>query len=450
MEIKMNTFKGGIHPDDKKSLTRDEPIINLRPGKKVYIPMLQHIGAVCQPLVAVGDYVLVGQKIGESTAFIQAPVHSSVSGSVCAIENHLHPGGQSVLSIVIENDGLYRESEDIKPRGSISNLTPEQIVSAVKEAGIVGMGGAGFPTFVKLSPPKDKKIDTVLINGAECEPYLTSDYRVMKENPDDVIEGLRFIMKAVGASNGIICIEDNKKDVIELMCQKARGHFGIEVKSLKTKYPQGSEKQLIEVVTKRQVPSGKLPADVGIIVDNIDTAAAIYRSITTGMPLISRVVTVSGGAIKNCCNYRVRIGTLYSEIIDAAGGFKEECVKVLSGGPMMGIAQYSLDVPVIKTSSAILCFTQKEVSVYDEYSCIRCGKCASVCPMRLLPMQINANVVHGNLENAEKLGVTDCIECGSCSYICPSKRYLVQSFRQAKTSIIEAKRKAAAQRKGGN
>ena len=441
--MKILTFKGGIHPHDNKTATASVDIVTLDAPQTLIFPMQQHIGAPCEPLVTVGEQVKMGQKIADSKAFISAPIHASVSGKVIAIEPVLHPSGSKVMSVIIENDGLDTVHESIAPKGDLSALEPKEIVEIVREAGIVGMGGAGFPTSVKLSPPPDKKINHVIINGAECEPYLTSDHRVMLEEPEDVIAGLKIIMKVLGLDKGYIGIEVNKSDAIKVMEQHAAKEKGIEVVRLQTKYPQGAEKQLIQVVTGEEVPSGALPADVGAIVNNIDTCTAIARAVKTGMPLIRRIVTVSGSAVKEPRNYSVRIGTPFKALFEKSEGFREEPVKIVMGGPMMGIAQFSIDVPVVKGTSGLLAFTEKEVTLQPESPCIRCGKCLDACPMNLLPLYLNAYAVKNDLDKAEAYHAADCIECGSCSYVCPAKRHLVQTIRVAKQTIIANKRAAA-------
>ncbi len=441
--MKILTFKGGIHPHDNKTATASVDIVTLDAPQTLIFPMQQHIGAPCEPLVTVGEQVKMGQKIADSKAFISAPIHASVSGKVIAIEPVLHPSGSKVMSVIIENDGLDTVHESIAPKGDLSALEPKEIVEIVREAGIVGMGGAGFPTSVKLSPPPDKKINHVIINGAECEPYLTSDHRVMLEEPEDVIAGLKIIMKVLGLDKGYIGIEVNKSDAIKVMEQHAAKEKGIEVVRLQTKYPQGAEKQLIQVVTGEEVPSGALPADVGAIVNNIDTCTAIARAVKTGMPLIRRIVTVSGSAVKEPRNYSVRIGTPFKALFEKSEGFREEPVKIVMGGPMMGIAQFSIDVPVVKGTSGLLAFTEKEVTLQPESPCIRCGKCLDACPMNLLPLYLNAYAVKNDLDKAQAYHAADCIECGSCSYVCPAKRHLVQTIRVAKQTIIANKRAAA-------
>lgn len=439
--MKLLTFKRGIHPPDGKHFTENKPIETLLPKGDLVFPMSQHIGAPCEPIVKKGDKVLVGQKIGEAKAFVSSPIYSSVSGIVKDVTPMLHPNGSKVLSVIIENDGLYEEHESLGPKGDYKNLSKEQIVEIIKEAGIVGMGGAGFPTHIKLSPPPEKNIDTIIINGAECEPYLTSDHRIMLEETDKVIEGLKIILQLFPQAKGYIGVENNKMDAVKALKEALEGVSNIEVKVLQTKYPQGAEKQLIYAITGREVPSGGLPADVGCIVQNIDTAVAIQRAVVKGRPLMRRIVTVTGGAIKDPKNFKVRLGTSYRELIEAAGGFVSEPVKVISGGPMMGIALSSLDVPVIKGTSAILCLSKEEAGLPEERNCIRCGKCVSVCPMNLLPLQLNQYAINYDMEKFELSHGMDCIECGSCSFTCPAKRHLVQSIRTAKKTILNNRRK---------
>lgn len=440
----MLTFQGGIHPNDAKEATNSKPIEIIAPGEKLYFPLQQHIGAPITPLVQVGDKVKMGQKIADSQSFMSVPLHSSVSGEVVDIGLYLYPTGLKMPTIVINNDGRDTLADTIVPKPDPDKLTAKQILDIIREAGIVGMGGAGFPTHVKLSPPPEKKIKYVIINGAECEPYLTSDHRVMLETPDEVLYGLTVVKHLFGLTDAFIAIEENKPDAIRTMSQHAKNYNGIHVISLKKKYPQGAEKQLINALTGLEVPSGGLPADIGCVVLNIDTTAAIARAITQGMPLIRRIVTVAGGAVKNPSNFSVRIGMPFREVIEKAGGLTEEPKKIIMGGPMMGIAGYSLDVPVVKGTSGILAFTEQQVRVNPESNCLRCGRCVSVCPMHLEPVQINAYAGIRDYEACEKFDVLDCIECGCCSYVCPAKRHLVQSMRVAKqqVQIRRAKEKA--------
>lgn len=437
------TFKRGIHPPDSKFYTDYIPIKILMPeeGSEIVIPMIQHLGAPCEPIVQKGDRVLLGQKIADSDAFLVAPIHSSVSGTVKDIRKVLTPGGAMVNAVVIENDGKFEEHELLGKDTDYESFSKEKILKKIREAGIVGLGGAGFPTHIKLNPPADKKIDSIILNAAECEPYLTTDHRVLLEKTDRVVKGLEIVLKIHKEAHGYIAIETNKPDAIEYMQRAVENSERISVVPVKTKYPQGSEKQMIYAVTKREVPSGGLPADVGCIVDNVDTVLAIERAVAKDRPLMRRIVTLSGKAIKNPGNYQIRLGMSFRELIDMAGGFKEEPAKIIAGGPMMGIAVHSLDIPLIKTSSAILCFTKEEAEIPPEGNCIRCGKCVSICPMGLVPLELNSDVLAGEFESFEKHRGLDCIECGSCSYVCPAKRQIAQSIRVARRNIMAAKKK---------
>lgn len=441
--MKALTFKRGIHPPDSKSATDKLPIKILMPEKGclITIPMSQHIGAPCEPLVAKGDKVLLGQKIADSSAFVSSPIHSSVSGTVVDIKPVLTPGGTMCNAIIIENDGLFEEDSSLGKDTDYKSFSKEKILEKIHNAGIVGLGGAGFPTHIKLNPPADKKIDTIIVNAAECEPYLTTDHRVLLEKTDRVIKGLEIVLSLHPDSKGYIAVETNKPDAIEILEEATKNHEKISVVPVKTKYPQGSEKQMIYSVTKREVPSGGLPADVGCIVDNVDTILAIERAVVKDRPLMRRIVTLSGDAVKNPGNYQVRLGMSFKDFIEATGGFKEDPSKVISGGPMMGIALFSLDIPLIKTSSAIVALTEKQAALPDESNCIRCGKCVSACPMGLMPLELNGDVLANDLSAFEKNHGLDCIECGSCSYVCPAKRHLAQSIRTAKRNVMAMKRK---------
>lgn len=441
MKTREYTFFGGIHPRSYKELSNKYPIEEYLPKSQVIISLQQHIGAPCIPLVKVNDYVKVGQKIGEANGFVSAPVHSSVSGKVVAIEDRPSPSGKLVKSIVIESDGEFNYDDNITPNEDINNMKPEEIRQIVREAGIVGMGGATFPTMVKLNPPSDKKIDIVILNGAECEPYLTADHRLMLEKPVDIVYGLLAIMKALGASKGYVGIEDNKQDAIREMKKACKEYESVEVAVLKTKYPQGSEKHIIKAITGREVPSGKIPAEIGVVVDNVGTAFAIAEAIKYGKPLIERVVTVTGEGIMTPKNLRVKIGTPFREIIEYCGGFKGTPGKVISGGPMMGIAQYSIDVPVIKGTSGILVLPEDRIALKNPKPCIKCARCVDACPMNLLPLFISAYSLKNDFDKCEEYHALDCIECGSCSYVCPSKRPLVESIRLAKREILRKGRK---------
>ncbi|MBE7052867.1 MAG: electron transport complex subunit RsxC [Ruminococcaceae bacterium] len=433
------TFKGGIHPDDKKIYTKDKPIVEMSASKEMVYPMSQHIGAPCEPIVNVGDTVCVGQKIADSSAFVSAPIHSTVSGTVTKIEKRRHPNGQMVNSVIIENDDLYTLSPDIYRRDGFENLSKEEKLAIIREAGLVGLGGAGFPTHIKLNP--SGKIDCVIINAAECEPYLTSDYRVMMETAFMVVEGLRFIMNIVECDKGYIAIENNKMEAIKKMKEASSKYDNIDVVTLKTKYPQGSEKHLIYAVTKREVPSGKLPADVGVVVQNVDSACAVYNAAIFRQPVLSRVVTVSGGAIDSPCNFRVKLGTSFTDVIENAGGFIGNVKKIVMGGPMMGIAQQDTDTPVIKTTSAILAFDESEIYKKEKSPCLRCGKCVNSCPMNLVPLTLAESALNEDFSKCLKYNILDCIECGICSYVCPSERSCTQAIKIGKQKINALKKK---------
>ena len=435
MGFKLFSFKGGVHPPDNKHFTENKPIETANVPSLVYIPLQQHIGAPCEPLVKPGDHVKLGQMIGQQRGFVSSPVHASVSGIVKSVTRLTTPQGSKVMTVVIENDGLDTLDESVKPK-DIDNLSIQDIRRAILDAGIVGLGGAAFPTHVKLSPPAEKDIDCVILNGAECEPYLTADHRLMIEEPDKIVSGLKVIMKVLDAKTGYIAIEDNKPEAISAMEKAVSNESNIQVVTLKTKYPQGSEKQLIQAITGRQVPSGGLPADVGVEVNNVATAAKIYEALETGMPLIERVVTVSGQGIREPKNLKVRIGTLFSDLIEQCGGFSCEPSKVIAGGPMTGIAQHSLEVPVIKGIAGILALSPEETKDEEVWPCIRCGKCIEVCPINLMPLSISAYSLKGDFDTCREYNALDCIECGCCSYICPSKRPLVQSIVVAKNEII--------------
>ena len=435
-----HTFRGGLHIPDHKELTREKPIRQID-GAPLYIfPLQQHIGAPLEAVVKPGDAVKIGDIIADSDAHMAVPVHSSVSGTVQKIAPALHPSGTKVTAVYIENDYKYEISERVQPKNPDS-MGRRELLQTIRDAGIVGMGGAGFPTHVKLSPPEGKPITHVIVNGAECEPYLTSDHRRMLETPGEILDGLKIAMKILGLSEGSIGIEQNKPDAIRLLAEKAAAENGIHVVPLKTKYPQGAEKQLIKAITKKQVPSGGLPADVGVIVLNIDTVTQISRAFRTGMPLVTRIVTVSGDCINEPCNLEVRLGAPFSHVIDAAGGFSQEPKKLIMGGPMMGVAQFSLDTPVIKTTSALLAFHTLDDNYDLDSPCLRCGKCVEHCPMHLMPLYLSRYTLEENWEMAEKYNALDCIECGICSYLCPGLQSPLHNIRIAKQTILENRRK---------
>lgn len=434
------TFKGGIHPYDGKELSKDKPIKAIDPkGDLIYL-MSQHIGAPAKPVVSVGDRVLVGQKIAEAGGFVSAPIHASVSGTVKAFGKQRNVVGDMVDCIIVENDGLYEEC-DYEPLESLEKADKSEVLDRIRNGGVVGMGGAGFPTHVKLSPNDPDKIEYCIVNGAECEPYLTSDYRRMMENPELVIGGLKCMLKLFDSAVGYICIEDNKPDCIRKMEELVKDETRIQVKTMKTKYPQGAERSLIYAATGRTINSSMLPADAGCIVDNVDTVVAIYRAVMLGQPLMRRIVTVTGEAVNNPQNLEVRTGTNYAELLDHAGGLNCDPEKIVSGGPMMGFALYDLNVPVTKTSSALLCLKEDQVTKYDQTACINCGRCVSACPAHLVPAHLVNYATIKDEERFVKYDGMECCECGSCSYICPAKRPLAQSIKSMRRTVLANRRK---------
>ena len=438
------TFKGGVHPYEGKELSENKPVQILMPKGDLVYPMSQHIGAPAIPLVKKGDKVLAGQKIGEASGFISANVICSVSGTVKAVEPRRVANGAMVNSIVVENDGEYTAAEGLGADRDPAKLSKQEIRDIVKEAGIVGLGGAGFPTHVKLTPKDENAIEYILVNGAECEPYLTSDYRVMLEQPEKVVGGLKVILQLFDKAKGVIGIEENKPEAIRILSELVKDEPRIEVCTLKTKYPQGGERFLIYAVTGgREINSTMLPADAGCIVDNIDTVVSIYNAVCETTPLIRRIITVTGDAIREPRNFEVRLGTNYQELIEAAGGFKEEPEKVLSGGPMMGQALFSYDIPVMKTSSALTCLTKDQVAANAETACIRCGRCVDVCPGRVVPQMLMTAAEHHDLAAFEKLNGMECCECGSCTFICPAHRPLTQAFKEMRKAVMAERKKKA-------
>jgi electron transport complex protein RnfC len=445
MEGKMNkkTFPKGIHPPDKKELSKDFKTEIFPAPSTIVIPLHQHIGAPAEPLIGKKDRVLKGQKIGEAKGFISAPIHSSVSGTVKSVEPHLTPSGKKVISVIIVNDGEDEIHPDIKPlKDDISSYSPEEVRTAVREAGIVGLGGAAFPTSVKLSPPKEFPVDTVILNGAECEPYLTTDYRLMLEKVDELIIGAEILKETVGASKIYIGIEDNKEDLINLYAEKLKGRADFEVAPLKTKYPQGGEKMLVKAILEREVPTGGLPFHVGVLVQNVGTTYAIYETLKTGLPLIERGLTITGEGIKTPKNLSVRIGTMFKDIVEFAGGYIGTPGKLIMGGPMMGISQWTDSVPVIKATSGILVLPDEELSHKKEYPCISCNSCVDHCPMNLVPTRIVKLAQNKLFEESKNWGLLDCIECGTCSYVCPANIPLVHWIRYGKNELIKLRKKS--------
>lgn len=433
------TFVGGIHPYDGKDMSKDKPIKAVEPKGDLVYPLSQHIGAPATPIVKKGDYVLTGQKIAEASGYVSAPIYATVSGTIKAIEPRRIVTGDNVMSIVIENDEKYDEVE-YSAVDSYEALSKEEIIQRIKEAGVVGMGGAGFPTFIKLSPSNPEKIDYIIANCAECEPYLTSDYRRMLEEPEKLISGLKIMLSLFQNARGILAIEDNKEDCIELFKKLTKDERRISVKILKSKYPQGAERQIIYATTGRSINSDMLPADVGCIVNNVDTIVAVHNAVLLGRPLMHRVVTVTGDAIRDPRNFIVRIGTNYHELVDEAGGFKRRPVKIISGGPMMGFGVFDLDVPTTKTASALLCLTQDDVSSMEPSACINCGKCVEICPGRVVPRLLSDYAEHYNEEAFLSHYGMECCECGCCSFVCPAKRPLTQTIKSMRRMQL-AKRK---------
>ena len=434
------TFKGGIHPDDGKSLAKEKAIVEVKPKGDLVYPVSQHIGAPASPVVAVGDRVLKGQMIAEAGGFVSAPIYASVSGKVKAIAPHLNPTGGTVNSIVIENDGEYEEVEypAVKP---LDEMTKEEILNTIGNAGIVGMGGAGFPTRVKLSPKEPDKIDYIIANCAECEPYITADYRCMLEIPEKLVGGMKIILKLFDNAKGIFGVEDNKPDCIEKLRELTKDEPRIEVLALKTKYPQGGERQLIYATTGRAINSAMLPADAGCVVDNVATIISIYEAVAEGRPSMERVTTVSGDAVNEPGNFRVPFGLNQAELIEAAGGYKSDPEKVISGGPMMGFSMFTLDVPITKTSSSILCLTKDEVAKFEPTACINCGRCVDACPSRLIPSRLADYAEHQDEAAFTKHEGLECMECGSCSFVCPAKRPLKQAIGSMRKIALANRKK---------
>jgi len=435
------TFRGGIHPYEGKELSKDHPIEKYLPKGDLVYPLSQHIGAPSVPCVKKGDTVLAGQKIADAGGFVSVPLHASVSGTVKGIEKRLNATGSMVDCIVIENDQQYQETEFQEAR--LEDLTKEEILNRIKEGGVVGMGGAGFPTHVKLAPKDPSKIEYILVNGAECEPYITSDYRRMIEEPEKVVKGLQVILTLFDSAKGYICIEDNKPDCIAKMKELVKDIDCIEVKEMMTKYPQGGERTLIYAATGREINSSMLPADVGCVVDNVETVISVYKAVILGRPVNSRVVTVTGDGIKEPKNLLVLAGTDMSELVDAAGGLKGKIAKAISGGPMMGFALYDLHVPCTKTTSAFLFLEHDAVSEAQEIqtACINCGRCVSVCPGHVLPARLAKLAERGDMAGFEALDGMECCECGCCSYICPAKRPLTQSIKSMRKMVLASRRK---------
>ena len=434
-----DTFSGGVHPAGNKNLSAHKPTVPAAIPKRVVIPLSQHIGAPTKPLVVIGQEVKKGEKIGETTGFVSAPVHASISGKVVALGSFPHSLGVNITAVVIESDGKDEWVTGLKENPDYNLLSPEELKKITQDAALVGRGGAPFPTHVKLAPPKEKPIDVVILNGAECEPYLTSDHRLMLERPKEIINGLKILMRILGVEKGYIGIEANKPDAIETMTKAAAGSPEVKVWPVKVKYPQGAEKMLIKAIAGRTVPAGSLPMDVRVVVQNVGTAEAIYNAVRYGRPLVERYVTVTGRGVKEPKNFLARIGTPFSELIEAAGGLTDAAAKVIAGGPMMGMSQYTLDVPVIKGTSGITVLPKSEVSTKPYGPCIRCGRCIDACPMKLQPSYIGLYIEKGHYQDAKDYNLMDCFECGSCTFVCPANRPMVQWVKKAKKELLKKK-----------
>lgn len=432
-------FYGGVHPASDKKLTSDKPVKQTFIPQRVVIPLLQSVGTAAEPVVAVGDNVKTADMIGKPTGTLSSAVHSSISGRVTKIaysNTRMHP---RVLSVMIESQGAGGQEFSPRPQKDIEKLSRQELLDMIRDSGIVGLGGGVFPSHVKLSPVEGKPIGCVLLNGAECEPYITCDHRLMLEEAPQIIKGLRVILKITGAKNACICAEDNKPDAVSAM-KKALGEDNIEVKVLKTKYPQGSEKQLIKSILGQTVPAGGLPMDIGCLVHNVATAFAIYETVYLGKPLIDRIVTLTGSCIKEPVNLRVRVGTMLSDLIASVGGLVKEPAKVICGGPMMGISQYTMDVPITKGANAFIFLSGNEVDNSREGVCIRCAKCLEACPMGLSPTSIMYRVKRGLFVEMKALGAMHCFECGVCGYVCPAKIPLLDYIKYGKSKFLAEER----------
>lgn len=438
-----HSFKGGVHPMHAagagKSQTKREAVRDLIPDI-VAIPMSMHLGASSRPCVQQGEHVKVGQVIGEPVGFLGLPVHASIAGEVIAVEQRIQLGAAPATCVVIKNDFTDEWIDGIKGYGNVETLDPSVVIPAVKAAGICGLGGASFPTHVKLSVPEGKKCEVIILNGAECETHLTSDHRLMLENPTRVVDGLRAVMRALNVSRGVIAIEDNKPDAIEVMREHIRGREGVELTVVRAKYPQGSEKQLIRTITGHEVPRGGLPIDVGTIVLNVATAAAIADALIDGRPFIDRITTVTGH-VKRPSNLRLRIGTMLEAVIGECGGYNDEAAKIIVGGAMTGFCAPDDTISIAKGTGGIIVLNREESEVYEEGPCIRCGRCVDTCPVGLNPYLMKRYCDANDIAEAEKNNVMDCILCGCCSFTCPSRRFLTASFKIAKERIAQARKR---------
>ena len=441
----LRSFRRGVHPDEYKHLTCAQPSRILPLPDEVYIPLQQHIGAPCEALVEKGELVRTGQKIADSKAFVSSPIHASITGKVMNIAVFPHPLGAKVPMIHIKREGdsddwaLLDRPEDWR---AASRQTLQKLV---REAGIVGLGGAAFPTHVKMTPPPEKPIDTFILNGCECEPYLTCDHRNMLENTDGILMGMAMMMKMLDIRQGVVGIESNKSDAVAVMETRVKAlGYDFKVQALKVKYPQGAEKMLIDAVLGRKVPTGGLPMDVGVVVNNIATALAVYEAVVNGKALIQRMLTVTGTAVAEPGNIVVRIGSSFKSCIEACGGLKNQTAQVFMGGPMMGLAQYDLGVPTLKATSGIVCLEASELQTLRHYPCIQCGSCVSACPMNLVPTRLARFAEMGKLDECRAWGLFNCIECGSCAFVCPSGIPLVQWIRLGKVKTTQKDHKLKA------
>lgn len=432
------SFYGGIHPASFKNLTSDGALKKVYIPKRVILPLSQHTGSPAEPIVKTGDSVTVGQPIAKATGFVSSPIHATISGKITKVQHSPTPTSQRSLSIIIESQGGENQEFNVKERSNIGSLSGEELLTIIRDSGIVGLGGAAFPTHVKLSPPKNKPLNTVILNGAECEPYLTCDQRLMMDRPGEILKGLDIILKILGVKNAYIAIEDNKLPAIYAMEKALSGHTFcndavVKTAILRTRYPQGAEKQIIKAVLNRIVPAGGLPMDVGCIVQNVGTVFAVYEAVYFSRPLIKRAITLTGSCLNEPMNVQVRIGTILKDVVEATGGFKKQPKKVVIGGPMMGIAQYTMEVPIIKGTSGAIFFSEEEVCEARESVCIRCGKCIETCPMGLVPTTLMYRVKKELFEEAKEMGIMNCFECGSCAYECPAKIQLLDYMKYGKS-----------------
>ncbi|MBT3631233.1 MAG: electron transport complex subunit RsxC [Candidatus Marinimicrobia bacterium] len=445
-QLHISTFRRGVHPDEFKNLTCHLPSKTMPLPAEVFIPLQQHIGTPCEPLVEKGDLVKTGQKIADSSAFISSPIHASITGVVAAVAAFPHPLGAKVPMIHIKREGEEDEWELLSIPENWETTSREDLSKLVREAGIVGLGGAAFPTHVKMSPPADKPIDHFILNGCECEPFLTCDHRNMLEDTDHILKGMAIMMRILGIEQGIVGIESNKADAIATMEARVKElKLNFKIQPLKVKYPQGAEKMLIDAALGRKVPAGGLPMDVGVVVNNIATALAVYEAVVNGKPLIQRTLTVTGDAIKSPGNLIARVGTPFQVCVDACGGLNDETSQVFMGGPMMGLVQYDLQVPTLKATSGIVCMQSSQLKNTRHYPCIQCGTCVSVCPMNLVPTRLSRQVETAKYEDCREWGIFNCIECGSCAFVCPSGIPLVQWIRVGKVKSTEQQQKFKAQ-----